>query len=312
MTTDVDKQNNPAHIPVLLDQVLKYLAPNESKLYVDATFGNGGYAAKILDSSENVRLIAIDQDPNVAEVVNTFEQKYSGRFHFVHGNFADLANILKPFGKIDGIVWDLGVSSMQLDNPERGFSFSKDAALDMRMSSAGLSAADFVNSASMQELADVIFYNAGESKARQIARRIVEKRQESQILTTKQLADIVRSVVHQRSFSIDPATKTFQAIRIFVNNELEAFKSSLNNLESLLNVDAKVACVSFHSLEDVIIKDYFKNNSAKKVARSKYHQSQELTGVYEILTPKPITPSDQEVRLNPRSRSAKLRAARKI
>lgn len=300
------------HTPVLLNEVIKYLAPKAGGVYVDCTFGNGGYTRAILQSQPSCRVIAIDQDPHALQTASLFSAEYDKNFMFVQDNFVNLQQILATETKVDGIVWDLGVSSMQLDIAERGFSFSKDAPLDMRMSGAGMSAADFVALASQEELADIIFYNGGEENSRKIARKIVETRVSRPITTTKQLADIVRSVVHTRNFSIDPATKTFQAIRIHVNNELEAFKNSLQNAHELLNMGGRIVCVSFHSLEDAIMKEYLKQHSAKKQARSKYHPAQEPDGIYEVLTRKVVEPSDDEVRSNPRSRSAKLRAARKV
>jgi 16S rRNA (cytosine1402-N4)-methyltransferase len=301
-----------SHIPVLLDQVLKYLAPKDNGVYVDCTFGNGGYSKAILEYCNTSKVIAIDQDPSVLGMASDFAAKYDTRFTFIKGNFSNLAEILNPFGLVDGIVWDLGVSSMQLDNPERGFSFSKSASLDMRMSQEGFSAYDFINSASEEEIANVIFYNGGETKSRQIAKKIVELRNIEPIQTTTQLAGIVKNIVYSRNFSIDPATKTFQAIRIFVNKELEAFDNSLKEVDTLLRDNGRIVCVSFHSLEDIIIKNYLKTHSAKKVARSKYHKAEKTEGIYEILTHKPVIASNEEIKANPRSRSAKLRAAKKI
>jgi 16S rRNA (cytosine1402-N4)-methyltransferase len=301
-----------SHTPVLLDQVIKYLEPQNGGIYVDCTFGNGGYSQKILESAPEARVIAIDQDPQVLETAAKFSEKFGKRFSFIQDNFGNLNNILEPFGLADGIVWDLGVSSMQLDTAERGFSFMKDAYLDMRMSQEGIAAADFINQASQEEIADVIFYNGGENQARKIARKIVEAREISPINTTKQLATIVKEVVKTRNFSIDPSTKTFQAIRIFINNELEVFEKSLAQADKLLKTGGRIVCVSFHSLEDKIIKDYLKANSAKKVAVSKYHTPEKPDGIYKLLTNKPIIPSYEETKINPRSRSAKLRAAIKI
>jgi 16S rRNA (cytosine1402-N4)-methyltransferase len=301
-----------SHIPVLLDEVIRYLDPKNHETYVDCTFGDGGYSQKILEASKKIKLIAIDQDPYVKNTAEKLSDEFKGRFTFIQDNFANLSSILKPFGLVDGIIWDLGVSSMQLDVAERGFSFAKDAYLDMRMSGQGTSAADFLNTASEQEIADVIFYNGEERQARKIARKIVETRAITPINTTKQLAEIARSVVRSKNFSIDQATKTFQAIRIFVNNELESFKTSLAQAAKLLKKDGRIICVSFHSLEDTIIKNYLRENSAKKIAISKYHAAKQELGTFEILTKKAITPSQLEVKLNPRARSAKLRAARKL
>ena len=298
------------HIPVLLDCVINFLAPKPGGIYVDCTFGNGGYSRKILQSGPSTKVIAIDQDPLVEPIAQQLANEYNNRFSFIRGNFSNLKNLI-PI-PVDGIVWDLGVSSMQLDNAERGFSFSKDAMLDMRMSSQGQLAADFINQASYDTLADVIYHNGDEHCARKIAQKIISERVKSPINTTKQLADLVRSVVKTRNYSIDPATKTFQAIRIFINDELGALRNSLLNVEQLLKAGGRLVWVSFHSLEDSIIKDYLKANSAKKIAVSKYHKVLPLEGIYKVLTSKPTTPSSHEVGLNPRARSAKLRAAEKI
>jgi len=298
------------HTPVMLDEVIHYLSPKPEGRYVDCTFGAGGYSRKILSHAANV--IAIDQDPDAKKVAKDFEKEFGDKFSFVQGNFADIRDLIT--GKVDGIVWDLGVSSMQLDEGNRGFSFAKNAELDMRMSQKGYSAMDFVNSASEQELADVIFYNGGEVKAKQIAKQIVAARKDSPITTTTQLADIVRKTVNRYHTKIDSATKTFQAIRIFINDELGALKKSLASAANLLKTGGKIVVVSFHSLEDKIIKDYLKANSAKKVAKSKYAKvdNSSSDAIYQLLTHKSVKPSDEEVRNNPRARSAKLRAAQKI
>ncbi|AVP87523.1 hypothetical protein phytr_5800 [Candidatus Phycorickettsia trachydisci] len=298
------------HVPVMLDEVMHYLSPKPEGRYIDCTFGAGGYSRKILSHAANV--IAIDQDPDAKKVANDFEREFGDQFSFVQGNFADIRDLVT--GKVDGIVWDLGVSSMQLDEGNRGFSFAKPAQLDMRMSQKGYSAMDFVNSASEKEIADVIFHNGGEVKAKQIAKQIVASRKESPITTTTQLADIVRKTVNRYHTKIDSATKTFQAIRIFINDELGALKKSLASAANLLKTGGKIVLVSFHSLEDKIIKDYLKANSAKKVAKSKYAKvdNSSSDAIYQLLTHKSVKPSDEEVKNNPRARSAKLRAAQKI
>lgn len=298
------------HIPVMLNEVMHYLSPKPEGRYVDCTFGAGGYSRKILSHAANV--IAIDQDPDAKRIADDLKKEFGDKFSFVQGNFADIKNLVT--GKIDGIVWDLGVSSMQLDDAERGFSFSKTANLDMRMSQKGYSALDFINSASEQEIADVIFYNGGEVKAKQIAKQVIVARKEGPIVTTSQLANIVRKTINRYHTKIDSATKTFQAIRIFVNDELGALRSSLSAAAKLLKTEGRIVVVSFHSLEDKIIKDYFKTYSAKKVAKSKYAKAEmpASDAIYQLLTHKSIKPSDEELRNNPRARSAKLRAAQKI
>jgi len=298
------------HLPVMLDEVMHYLSPKPEGRYLDCTFGAGGYSRKILSHGANV--IAIDQDPDAKKLANDFEKEFGEKFSFIPGNFANIRNLVT--GKVDGIVWDLGVSSMQLDDGDRGFSFAKTAKLDMRMSQKGYSAMDFVNSASEKELADVIFYNGGEVKAKQIAKQIVAARKESPITTTTELANIVRKTVNRYHTKIDSATKTFQAIRIFVNDELGSLEKSLTSAASLLKKGGRIVVVSFHSLEDKIVKDYLKANSAKKVAKSKYSREEDTNSnaIYHLLTHKSVKPSDEEVNNNPRARSAKLRAAEKI
>ena len=304
-----------SHIPVMLNEVIFYLQPKASGVYVDCTFGAGGYTKGILESSSDCRVIAIDQDPSTLAIAAEFSQQYGSRFTFINDNFANLADLLQDNSPVDGIVLDLGVSSMQLDNAERGFSFAKDAALDMRMSSSGLSAADFLNTADYQTLADVIFFNGDEPQARKIARKIIEARELKPIATTSELANLVRSVVKRTNYSIDAATKTFQAIRIFINDELGALRKNLSCASGVLKLGGKIVCVCFHSLEDRIVKEYFKNNANQRVAQSKYHpnnQHAESSKAYKILTPKPIAPSASEIKQNIRARSAKLRAAEKI
>ncbi len=300
------------HKPVLLDQAINYLDLKDG-IYVDCTFGGGGYSKSILKSSANTKVIAIDQDPTTKINADKLSEEFGSRFTFVQDNFASLQKIMQPIGLVDGIVWDLGVSSMQLDNAERGFSFMKDAILDMRMNNTtGPTAADFLDTAKEKEIADVIYYYGDETHSRKIARKIIETREIAPITTTKQLAEIVRSIVKKHNYKIDPATKTFQAIRIFVNNELKALEESLYNANELLKPNGRLVLVSFHSLEDRIIKDYFKAHSAKKVATSKYEARVTLQGTYEMLTYKPILPSELEIEQNPRARSAKLRAVKKI
>jgi 16S rRNA (cytosine1402-N4)-methyltransferase len=303
------------HIPVMLSDMLKYLAPKDGGVYIDATFGAGGYTKAILDSA-NCRVLAIDQDPDVAPFVTKVKEKYGSRFNFTQANFDRIPFVIREFGleKVDGVVFDFGVSSMQLDRGERGFSFMYDGPLDMRMSRSGHSATEFLNSATEEEIGDVIYRYGEEHDARRIARRIVAERKNGIIGTTAKLASITRSAIGHRKSLIDLATKTFQAIRIYVNDELGSIERMLEDIDQTLNPQGRVVMVSFHSLEDSIIKQYFKERSEKKVSRSKYSITPLLSqnASYNLLTRKAIKPAVEEVLYNPRARSAKLRAAEKI
>lgn len=303
------------HIPVLLDEVIKYLDPKDGKVYLDATFGAGGYSRAILEHS-NCKVIAIDQDPEVSKFANELYQLFRDRFIFINSNFDNISLVLKEIGidKIDGMVFDLGVSSMQLDNGHRGFSFLRSAPLDMRMSKNGVSARDVVNNLSEEDLSAIIYKYGEENDARKIARKIVSQRILSPIETTDQLAQIVRSAIGFRKSKIDLATKTFQAIRIYVNDEIGALERVIARAHENLNSKGRLVFVSFHSLEDAIIKSYFKDNSVKKVSRSKYSKEPIENGdaIYNLITRKPVKPSMDEVLKNIRSRSAKLRVAEKL
>ena len=276
------------HIPVMLDEVIEQLNPQDGQTYIDCTFGAGGYSLKILAAS-NCKLYAIDQDPGVIEFANKLSQDYSAdRFIFINQNFSKLAEIAKEqnFSEIDAIIFDLGISSMQVDQAERGFSFNKEARLDMRMSQDGIDAWEVVNKFSEEDLADIIYYYGEEPFSRRIARKIVQMRQEQPIDTTIELAKIIQSSV-KRQGKIDPATKTFQALRIYVNDELKILKTALIAAYNLLKIDGKLIIVSFQGLEDRIIKDFLQQipNARAKI----------------------LKPTLVEVRRNPRSRSAKLR-----
>lgn len=297
------------HYSVLLPEILENLNPQDNKQYLDCTFGAGGYTKAIL-SSADCHVTAIDQDPNVKK----YAQEIKDRFTFVEGNFADAKELTKG-ASFDGIVLDLGVSSMQLDEAMRGFSFMRDGALDMRMNASGYSAADFIAESTEEEIANVIYKYGEEVQSRQIAKAIVTERAKDPITTTLRLAEIVREAMHYRKAKIDPATKTFQAIRIYINKELESLEQFLDNLKDMLKPGARVLIVSFHSLEDSIVKSFFRDHSAKKVARSKYAKEPENIDDdkwLKLLSKKPILPSEGEVKENYRSRSARLRVAQKV
>ena len=303
-------ENKPKHIPVMLREVLDNLSPTDGKVYVDATFGNGGYTQAILDKAD-CKVIALDRDPNVLTRARELQDIYKDRFEFRAGQFGDFANLVSE--KIDGAVFDIGVSSMQLDNSERGFSFSKEAPLDMRMSCQGKSATDIVNSLSEKDLADVIYKYGEEKKSRQIAARIVSARKIKPISTTTELAEIIYSVIHKTPHSIDPATRTFQALRIAVNNELTELENGLEGALSRLNSGGKLVVVSFHSLEDRIVKNFFNQNSGKAQGVSRYMPLPVSSGESRLaFSSKAIKPNADEINVNPRARSAKLRLGVKI
>lgn len=300
--------NYEKHYPVMLAEVLEALAPADGKTYVDATFGNGGYTEALLNAAK-CKVIALDRDPNVKERANEFKAQYGERFEFRAGQFGDFADLVTE--NVDGAVFDIGVSSMQIDMSDRGFSFSKDAPLDMRMSCVGESAADLVNRLPETELADLIYKYGEERKSRQIAAKIILARKISPIATTKQLAEIIYTVIHKTPNSIDPATRTFQALRIAVNNELEELEKGLSSATARLAPQGRLVVVTFHSLEDRIVKTFFKEETGKNVHVSRYApvkpEIDDSTTFAKCS--KAIAPSDQELALNKRSRSAKLRFA---
>ncbi len=295
------------HFPVMLPQVLEALLPQDGGLYVDATFGNGGYTEAILNAAD-CKVIALDRDPNVLLRVKELQELYGNRLDFRAGRFGDFANLVPE--PIDGAVFDIGVSSMQFDQGERGFSFAKDAPLDMRMSQSGQTAADLVNTLSEKELADLIYQYGEERKSRRIAAQIAAARKLKKIETTKELAEIIYTVLHRTPNTIDPATRTFQALRIAVNDELSELQNGLSGATSRLKPQGRLAVVDFHSLEDRIVKTFFKNNTGKARHVSRYAATpQEQNNAIFKECSKVILPSEEELRINSRSRSAKLRFA---
>lgn len=285
------------HISVLLGPVLDYLAIRPGGIYVDATFGGGGHSRAILERIGPGRLIALDADPLAREDALTIADP---RLSFVHGNFRELTQVLDRCGvtSIDGILFDLGVSSMQFDTPQRGFSFTKPAPLDMRMNPLEeRSAYDVLATASESELADIFFRYGEERAARGIARAIVVRREAGRLpATTMELAALIAGVVQRRGRRerIHPATRVFQALRIAVNDELEALREGLHAAAARLRSAGRIVVLSFHSLEDRIVKHSFRDDER-----------------LEVLTRKPILPDKREVAENPRARSAKLRAAQR-
>lgn len=303
-----------SHIPVMLNEVLSFLHPHDNKIYVDGTFGVGGYSCAILQQA-SCKVFGIDQDPQAVQLGRALEQENS-HFKMIHGRFSQMKELLERQGVegVDGIALDLGVSSPQLDEKERGFSFRFEGPLDMRMSQAGQTAADIVNHYSEAELSDIIFKYGEERYARRIARAIVKARTEETIATTLQLADIVRSVVPKSRDGIDPATRTFQGLRIYVNRELDELSEGLKAAEAMLVPGGRLVVVSFHSLEDRLVKDFFRKKSQTSKQGSRHLPTMPTSemSTLKILTTKPLQATAEEIKANPRSRSAKLRVAEKL
>ncbi len=301
------------HISVLANEVVTLLDLQKGKTIVDCTFGAGGYSKMILDACD-CNVIAIDRDALVTKTAEKFKDIYKDRFSFALDKFSNIKQVLHnlDIASVDGIVCDLGVSSMQIDNPEKGFSFSKDGPLTMQMGCNDLSAFDVVNEFDEQNIADII-YNYGEERfSRRIARAIVNKRAEKPINTTLELATIVASSIPSKG-NIHPATRTFQALRIYVNEELQELEQLLADSLSLLHPQGRLAIVSFHSLEDRIVKNFLNNRSGKNSGTSRYLPlSVEANPELKIITKKPVIAGENELINNPRSRSAKLRVGEKL
>lgn len=304
------------HIPVLLNEVIAALRPISGEVYVDGTLGAGGYTRGILNASK-CSVIGIDRDQTAHEMAEVWGAEFSDRLSLVKNSFANLESAIASVGhdKVDGIVLDLGVSSMQFDEADRGFSFRFDAPLDMRMDrSSGDTAADLVNTLPEVELANLIYLYGEERKSRHIAAAIIKARAIAPIKTTKQLSDIIRSVIHvSPRDKIDPSTRTFQALRIAVNDELGELESVLQAAEKCLKPGGRLVVVTFHSLEDRIVKNFLNERSRPAPAPSRHvplaHDVSQNRLSFSLVTKKPVLPTEQEMKINPRSRSAKLRAA---
>ncbi len=304
------------HRPVMLREVLEVLNPRDGGIYVDGTFGTGGYSRALLDAAD-CTVWGVDRDPDAIAAGAPLAQCYKGRLNLVTGRFGDMAAMLNARGvdAADGVALDIGVSSMQLDRPERGFSFRADGPLDMRMEKQGESAADVVNGRGERELADIIRDYGEERRARAIARAIVAARQAAPIAGTLQLAEIVRSTFGGKSAGgIDPATRTFQALRIYVNDELGELDRGLVAAETLLRSGGRVAVVTFHSLEDRRVKRFLRLRSGRNPQQSRHRPHRpaswrEPDPSFRLLPANGTVPTADEVRGNPRARSARLRAA---
>lgn len=306
-----DAAGGPArHLPVMLAEVLAHLAPKAAGSYVDGTFGAGGYSRAILEAAD-CRLLAIDRDPTAIAGGAPLVSASGGRLVLVEDRFSQLDIVAgeQGFAPLDGVVLDIGVSSMQLDEAERGFSFRRDGPLDMRMGADGPSAADLVAELDEVELAHIIYTLGEERLSRHIARAIVKARDESPILRTSQLADIVSRVVRTKPGEMHPATRTFQALRIAVNGELDELVTALAAAERALKPGGRLVVVTFHSLEDRIVKIFLANRSKTPSASRHMPQAEGPAPSFRLVAKGAVEPGPEEVSTNPRARSAKLRAA---
>ncbi len=296
------------HKPVMVREVLETLSPRSHETYIDATFGVGGYSRAILEKTD-CSVIAIDRDPSAEQRAHSFQTQYPHRFTFTRGRFGDMSTLVPP-QDYDGIVFDLGVSSPQIDEARRGFSFKHTGPLDMRMESCGLSAADVVNTYGEKEIASILWTYGEERRSRAIARAIVVHRKDDPFTTTTQLAELVRKIVGFERVGFDPATRTFQALRLYVNNEIRELEEGLQASEDLLKEGGRLVVVSFHSLEDRVVKTFLKEKSGITPRPSRH-----LPDVFHseptffLKNRKSLTPQYDEIKMNPRARSARLRWA---
>jgi 16S rRNA (cytosine1402-N4)-methyltransferase len=300
------------HRPVLLSQVLSHLGPKDGGRYIDGTFGAGGYTRALLEAAD-CRVVALDRDPAAIEAGAALTTAFPTRLTLLEARFGDLAEVArsKQIDAVDGVALDVGVSSMQLDDAARGFSFHHDGPLDMRMGAAGRSAADLLNELEEKELAQILFRFGEERRSRALASAIVAARREKAITSTGALAKIVARVLGRRMRDgKHPATRTFQALRIAVNDEIGELARGLGAAEHLLRPGGRLVVVTFHSLEDRIVKRFFGERAGRLAGGSRHlpEKSATLAPSFRILNRRPLTPSEEEIAANPRARSAKLRA----
>jgi len=309
------------HIPVMLNEVKLHIPNNKKLNIIDATFGGGSYSKSILENFNVSNLIAIDRDPISKIFAESLIKKFSN-FELINGCFSQIDELILnnsscKKNEFDIIIFDLGISSNQIDNPERGFSFMKEGPLDMRMGNSSKKVSDIINNYSEVDLANIIYKFGEERNSRKIARNIVSARKIKLIETTIELSKLIKNSFNTKEIyksKIDPATKTFQALRIYINDELNELSIALDKSIELLSAKGKIIIVSFQSLEDRIVKDFLNHNSGKRWRSSRHYPELAEDGpiTLKLITKKPLRPSEQEINNNPRSRSAKLRIGEKI
>lgn len=305
-----------SHVPVMLAEAVNALQPVVGGVYLDGTFGGGGYARAILVRAD-CHLYAIDRDPAAIARAQALLEEYPSHFSIMPGRISELSQMLAAHevSGLDGAVFDLGLSSYQIDDPVRGFSFRQDGPLDMRMGRSGRDAADLVNSEAESDLADILFRYGDEKASRRVARAIIERRGVQKFSTTADLASVIRSVVRADKSGIDPATRSFQALRIAVNEELADIEAALVQAASLLRPGGRLVVVSFHSLEDRIVKHFFASCAGRAPGTSRHDPAGLKPAVppqFKLVTKSAVAPSQEEVRANPRARSAKLRVMERL
>jgi 16S rRNA (cytosine1402-N4)-methyltransferase len=306
----------PQHVPVLLAETLDYLQPERGGWFVDCTLGLGGHAAALLERGPEARLVGIDRDSDALRLAGERLRPFGDRVRLVQAGFEELADVLdqQSLSRVDGILADLGVSSLQLDTAERGFSFRRAGPLDMRMGPGGLTAGEIVNGYAEADLEKILREYGEERDARRIARAIVTARREKPLETTIELRDLIARAKgggYEREGRVDPATRAFQALRIEANQELVALTRLMEDAVQRLSVDGRLVVISYHSLEDRIVKHSLRAYDRGETDQATGRRRAE-TRLIEVLTKKPIRPSDPEIGLNPRARSARLRAARRL
>ena len=309
------------HEPVMLEEVKKFIPVAKKINIIDATFGGGGYSKALLEEYNVNQLIAIDRDPITEVIAEDLSKRYKN-FKIINGCFSKIdeliySNYRNKTKKFDIIIFDLGLSSNQINDPKRGFSFMKEGPLDMDMGGSKIRASEVINNFSERKLAGIFFELGEERYAKRIARNIVKQRKIELINNTKKLSELIKGSmpkINSKKIKINPATKTFQALRIYVNDELNELKTALSKSSQLLNKEGKLIVVSFQSLEDRIVKDFFNHNSGKRWRSSRHYPELADMGpiTFKLITKKPIRPQEWEIQKNPRSRSAKLRVAQKI
>ncbi len=302
------------HVPVLLSECIEALDLQDGKIYLDATFGGGGHSCGILESGKDIKLYAFDQDPDSIEQSKILQNKYPEKFVMIKENFANIRTglALERIKKVDGILFDLGVSSHQINDPSRGFSFRGDGYLNMRMDQDSLlTAADVVNTYSFEELTKIFREYGEEKEAARIARNIILERSKKEIKTTLQLSTIIENCIISHK-SIKAKARIFQALRIYINKEMDVLQTALNDSIKILNPGGRIAVISYHSLEDRIVKNLFKYEERSCICPPEFPKCVcDKVSTLKILSKKPIIPTSQEIENNPRSRSAKLRIAQK-